>query len=202
MYVKTNWENLPSTNTPINATNLNKIENELSKTDTIVGGDAYDSTATYEIGDFCIYNNTLYRCTTAISTAEAWNSTHWTDTNIVDELNNLAIETGVLTSTSQNATLIDCNYYKYGRVVQIVGAIQITSGSSSAWTFYDLVVLPDKLRPLDTALVTCARDNDGKLIGVAVSADTNTLYVSSRGRGSLTTSNDAISFNLVYVSST
>lgn len=30
MYVKTNWENLPSTNTPLNATNLNKIENELS----------------------------------------------------------------------------------------------------------------------------------------------------------------------------
>ena len=26
-YTKTNWENLPSTNTPINATNLNKIEN-------------------------------------------------------------------------------------------------------------------------------------------------------------------------------
>jgi hypothetical protein len=25
-YTKTNWENLPSTNTPINATNLNKIE--------------------------------------------------------------------------------------------------------------------------------------------------------------------------------
>lgn len=28
-YTKTTWENLPSTNTPINATNLNKIENEL-----------------------------------------------------------------------------------------------------------------------------------------------------------------------------
>lgn len=28
-YSKTNWENLPSTNTPINQTNLNKIENEL-----------------------------------------------------------------------------------------------------------------------------------------------------------------------------
>lgn len=28
-YTKTVWENSPSTNTPINATNLNKIENEL-----------------------------------------------------------------------------------------------------------------------------------------------------------------------------
>jgi hypothetical protein len=28
-YTKTVWENLPSTNTPVNATNLNKIENQL-----------------------------------------------------------------------------------------------------------------------------------------------------------------------------
>lgn len=32
-YNKTSWENLPSTNTPVNATNLNKIENELEKLD-------------------------------------------------------------------------------------------------------------------------------------------------------------------------
>ena len=30
-YTKTNWENLPSTNTPLNANNLNKIENALSQ---------------------------------------------------------------------------------------------------------------------------------------------------------------------------
>lgn len=28
-YTKTDWENLPSTNTPLNRTNLSKIENEL-----------------------------------------------------------------------------------------------------------------------------------------------------------------------------
>ena len=32
-YNKTSWGNLPSTNTPVNATNLNKIENELEKLD-------------------------------------------------------------------------------------------------------------------------------------------------------------------------
>ena len=32
-YSKTTWENLPSTNTPLNATNLNKIETELDKLD-------------------------------------------------------------------------------------------------------------------------------------------------------------------------
>ena len=32
-YSKTTWENLPSTNTPLNESNLNKIENELDKLD-------------------------------------------------------------------------------------------------------------------------------------------------------------------------
>ena len=32
-YSKTNWKNLPSINTPLNQTNLNKIENELEKLD-------------------------------------------------------------------------------------------------------------------------------------------------------------------------
>lgn len=33
MYVKTTWEDLPSTNTPLSASNLNKIENELEYLD-------------------------------------------------------------------------------------------------------------------------------------------------------------------------
>ena len=32
-YTKTDWENLPSTNTPLNRSNLSKIENELEKLD-------------------------------------------------------------------------------------------------------------------------------------------------------------------------
>lgn len=35
-YSKTTWENLPSTNTPINATNLNKVEDELASLDPAV----------------------------------------------------------------------------------------------------------------------------------------------------------------------
>ena len=34
-YERVNWENLPSTNTPVNATNLNKIENELENLDNL-----------------------------------------------------------------------------------------------------------------------------------------------------------------------
>ena len=37
----------------------------------------YSSSNTYAIGDYCFHNGQLYRCRTAITTAEAWNSEHW-----------------------------------------------------------------------------------------------------------------------------
>lgn len=38
----------------------------------------YDATATYSVGDLCWHENAMYRCNTAISTAEAWTAAHWT----------------------------------------------------------------------------------------------------------------------------
>lgn len=52
--------------------------------------DEYDATATYAVGDLCIYDNVLYRCNTAISTPEAWNSIHWTQTSVADEIDTVA----------------------------------------------------------------------------------------------------------------
>ena len=46
--------------------------------------DDYDATATYEVGDLCVYKGVLYECTTAITTAEAWNSAHWSRINLGD----------------------------------------------------------------------------------------------------------------------
>lgn len=75
-----NWQNGV---TPINETNMNKLVQEDMITD------AYSSSRTYAVGDYCIYENTLYKCTTAISTAENWNSAHWTAVNISDELESI-----------------------------------------------------------------------------------------------------------------
>jgi hypothetical protein len=38
----------------------------------------YNSSVTYAVGDKVIYNGQLYKCTTAITTAESWTSAHWT----------------------------------------------------------------------------------------------------------------------------
>lgn len=38
----------------------------------------YSSSKTYAVGDYCEYSGGMYQCNTSITTAEAWNSAHWT----------------------------------------------------------------------------------------------------------------------------
>lgn len=63
------------------------------------GQDVYSSNTTYAVGDYCIFNDVLYKCTEAIDTAEEFNIEHWNKTSIVTELaemnaNALAIVVG------------------------------------------------------------------------------------------------------------
>lgn len=46
----------------------------------------YDSAATYSVGDYVICGGVLYRCTTAVSTAEAFDPTKWAATTIMAEI--------------------------------------------------------------------------------------------------------------------
>ena len=46
----------------------------------------FDNTATYAVGDYCIYNGSLYKCTTAVTTAGDWDSSDWTETLVMDEV--------------------------------------------------------------------------------------------------------------------
>lgn len=40
--------------------------------------EAFESTATYSVGDYVMYNNLLYVCTTAVTIPGVWDSTKWT----------------------------------------------------------------------------------------------------------------------------
>lgn len=51
-----------------------------------VAGD-YSDTKTYAVKDFVWYNGHLYRCTTAITTAETWTAAHWNQVVLSDALN-------------------------------------------------------------------------------------------------------------------
>lgn len=48
--------------------------------------DVYDATETYAVGDYALYQGTLYKCTTAINVGEAFDPTKWTSVKVMDEI--------------------------------------------------------------------------------------------------------------------
>lgn len=74
--------------------------------------DAYDSTATYEVGDLVIYNNTLYKCASAVVTPEDFDDTKWTATTILAEAGNVR-ETKVNFGTTSYVNVTDAFYIEY-----------------------------------------------------------------------------------------
>lgn len=58
--------------------------NELSEDKNISA--QFSTSATYAVGDYCIYEGQLYKCVTAVSTAGAWDSTKWSAVVVTDEM--------------------------------------------------------------------------------------------------------------------
>ena len=79
-----------NTTSGLNATNVQDAIDELkSIINSLINmlGDTYDPTSSYSVGDKVIYNNNYYICNTDIpAPGEAWNSSHWTLTNITGQL--------------------------------------------------------------------------------------------------------------------
>lgn len=46
----------------------------------------YDDTATYAVGNYCTCGNKLWKCSTAIGTAEPFTASHWTATTVMEEI--------------------------------------------------------------------------------------------------------------------
>ncbi|MET0017904.1 hypothetical protein [Oscillibacter sp.] len=60
------------------------------KLDTVVSAaksaEEYDPAATYAVGAYRTKDGKLYKCTTAITAAEAWTAGHWTETSVGAEI--------------------------------------------------------------------------------------------------------------------
>ena len=84
-------------NTPLSAHNLNLMQDNLREniatnesnlgTDT----DTYDSTKTYAVGNIVVYDNQLYKCITAVTTAEEFDITKWQKTSLKEMILELII---------------------------------------------------------------------------------------------------------------
>lgn len=123
MYVEINAERLPvmmpkiEGDTPMTAENLNKIVEGIAP-------DEYNSTATYDVNDYCIYNNVLYKCITAVTVAEAFDSSKWEQTTVSDEIKLLSrhkekilLLQDTLTATSGDIITSIIDFTLYDKIV-------------------------------------------------------------------------------------
>ena len=90
----------------------------------------YSTSATYNVGDYVIYNGSLYRCNTAITTGEAWTAAHWTATVLGDDVSELKSALTATESYSKNSS------------IRISNANELLTGfksdvNSSSYTFVD-----------------------------------------------------------------
>lgn len=95
----------------------------------------YDEDATYQKGDFCTYRNVLKKAKVDIPVAEEWNSGHWEDAVITEEmiaadkLNSLTGE--VIPNTVQEYTFSD------GSVSQVVHSRSGSAVRTDSFTYGD-----------------------------------------------------------------
>lgn len=97
---------------------------------------AFSTSSTYAVGALVTYNNALYRCTTAVSTAGAWDSTKWTATTVKDELALKANTSSLGTSAAMNAatsvTDTDATVATPGAVYDYTRPVIITADGTTA----------------------------------------------------------------------
>lgn len=74
----------------VTADNLNEIKDVVNSNATNTNNnfsDAYSTSTTYNVGDYCIYQDKLYRCITTVATAEVFDSDKWEQVNVANNLN-------------------------------------------------------------------------------------------------------------------
>lgn len=117
---------------------------------------AYDATATYSVGDYVTYNKTLYKCTTAITTAEAFDDTKWTAVKVGGELKShdariSDLEAGVELEGAATNSFDDGIDSYFKKVESSIVAVQAGTGTPS----------PTNERPI-TGFTECTVTANGK----------------------------------------
>lgn len=72
---------------------------------------AYSASKTYAVGDYVIHNSNLYRCTTAITTAESFTAGHWTQVVLADDVTDVKSALTNLPVTSATFTALTNSHY-------------------------------------------------------------------------------------------
>lgn len=151
------------------STTLIGAANELHNT---IGADAYDDTATYNTGDYCIYGGELYKCNDDNVTG-AWDATKWDATILVDELGGSG--SSLVLPESIAAEYDDTASYTAGDFVMYQGILYKCNHISATGSFdptkWDAISATDYINSVKSSLTTNINH---------LAADLSDAYSSSR----------------------
>ena len=150
--------------------------------------DEYNDHTAYAIGDYCIYENTLYKCNTAITPYEVWDSTHWDACQVGTELS--AVSTNL--TNLQEYEILSGSGYVVSLLVSRVGnivSITLNDAITKTWAAYETYTIgniPSKYRPIGTRCAPVAVSDRDKVFRLII---TNTGDVNIYNPAGAITSN-------------
>lgn len=98
-------------------------------------GDKYSNARTYSVNDYCIYNDSLYKCVAAITSSESFDSTKWEVTNIANETKN---NSSAIAKNTDDITSINSDLHKTIYSGQSVRAGNKIICNASEYTVFEL----------------------------------------------------------------
>lgn len=152
---------------------------------------AYDASKTYAVGDYAIHNNDLYRCITAITTAETFTASHWTKIVLADDVTDLKSD---FTEGTRNLNVTGSGRYSANTNT---GVITQNDSNRNIWGMKDKIpCLPDTdyvinyfdINTPNVAFYACYYDENGGYISnsyfnaqrtVALKTPNNAYYIYS-----------------------
>ena len=141
--------------------------------------DAY-SKKTYAVGDYCIYENALYKCSTAISSAEDWTAGHWTKTTIAAELKSIVGSVAMV-----NNAITELNGKIGGSILH--GTLEVPVGGTANLTF-------EKKFATKPCVALCPSDNTASVLVTCTAISANGVTIKSKNLDS------GYPYSTIYVS--
>ena len=121
----------PSTGYAVDAATVYNAFQDVTSNTSI--SDAYSSTKTYAVGDYCIYNKSLYNCKVDCTGQVPTNTTYWTKVSVMEEMKSKKVRveslllTHMITQDVTLSTYLGRSIDDYGLLVFYVGVPTATS---------------------------------------------------------------------------
>lgn len=114
------------------ATNANNVA-------TNIIAPAYSTSATYAVGNYCIYNGYLYRCTTAITTAEEWTAGHWVSVKLGNDVVDLK---SAFTELASNSVMCESGSWDWVIHAKVANSTRIRNVAPIFIDNYEKMISP------------------------------------------------------------